>query len=47
MLGELFFAAPFLFIIAIARSRRLGDWDDIIVFITLITFMFFRAIFQP
>jgi hypothetical protein len=46
MIAQLFFALPFLFIIAIARSRSLGDWDDIIIFITLITFIVLRAWIQ-
>jgi hypothetical protein len=41
------FALPFLFIIAIARRFNLGDWDDIIIFLTLIGFIILRALFQP
>ena len=46
MIAQLFFAFPFLLIIAIARSHPLGDWDDIIIAITLVAFIFLRAVFQ-
>lgn len=40
------FLLPFLLIIAIARSHRLGDWDDIIIFVTLVAFFVTCALFQ-